>query len=113
MKLTMKEFALIVITGILSTTGSWFATTFLGAPVRAETAITQSADASKIATEAKGTADSIKGDVSTLKQSLAQLCNDYGQTIYRIDQNQQNIAAAVHATVVVGKSNLDPCKVEK
>lgn len=38
------------------------------------------------------------------------LCNNYVETVSRIDQNLQNIGEALKVTVVVGASNSNPCK---
>lgn len=53
---------------------------------------------------------SVRDSVTKVEGRLATLCNDYGQTVSRLDQNLQILGQALKAPVVVGKSNTDPCK---
>lgn len=48
--------------------------------------------------------------VDILDKKLSTLCNDYGQTVSRMDQNIQNIGKALKVSIVVGKTDNDPCK---
>lgn len=48
--------------------------------------------------------------VGLLQGKVDLLCNDYVNTISRMDQNIQNIARAIKATVVMGVANSNPCK---
>lgn len=48
--------------------------------------------------------------VSKQETIISTLCNDYGQTVSRMDQNIQNISKALKVPVVTGKANSDPCK---
>lgn len=57
--------------------------------------------------------DVVDKKVLEISNTVNLLCNDYGQTISRIDQNLQNFGRTLGASVVVGKASSDPCKINK
>ncbi len=89
------QLATVAIIGVVSFVGSWIGGYILNSPKQAEEAIA-----------------SVKNDVSEVKTRLSLLCNDYGQTVSRVDQNLQIIGEALKVKVVTGKTNVDPCKTQ-
>jgi hypothetical protein len=57
--------------------------------------------------------DNAAAATSALDQKVNLLCNDYTNTVSRMDQNIQNIGKAVKAPVVVGSTNTNPCLAKK
>jgi len=62
--------------------------------------------ASSTSSDIKRTSDELQATKTTVRV----LCNDYGQTVSRMDQNLQAIGKALRVNVVSGSSNIDPCK---
>lgn len=82
-----------VIFGIVGFAGSWLGGYILNGPEKASAAI------EKVDTKVNG-----------IQSNLLLLCSDYSQTVYRMDQNIQNVGKALDIEVVVGKSDSNPCK---
>lgn len=55
-------------------------------------------------------ADTASQDITKTSTALHTLCNDYSQTVYRIDQNLQILGKALKADIVSGNSNVNPCQ---
>lgn len=79
----------IIVSSIVTSAATWFANHFLDAP------------------EAQG------AEINELNTKVKLLCNDYGQTVSRMDQNLQNIGNALKVPIVVGNANSDPCNTKK
>ncbi len=81
--------------GIIGFAGSWLGGYILNSPKETQQALA-----------------SVTNDVSEVKTRLSLLCNDYGQTVSRVDQNLQIIGSALKVKVVTGRTNTDPCKTQ-
>lgn len=51
-------------------------------------------------------------EITQINTKVVSLCNDYGQTVSRVDQNLQAIGGALKVNIVSGKANVDPCKIQ-
>ena len=86
-------FPLVILTALVMQGANWTADYFLKSPEKADTKI-----------------EILANKLTTQTQILSTLCNDYGQTISRLDQNVQNIGRSFNVPVVIGKSNSNPCE---
>lgn len=87
------QLAMASIIGVISFGASWLGNYILNSP-------TQSANAINV----------VQTDVNKLDSRLTVFCNDYQQTVSRVDQNLQIIGRALKVSVVSGSSNSNPCQ---
>ena len=52
---------------------------------------------------------SVQANIDKVDSRVSLLCNDYGQTVSRVDQNLQAIGRALKVSIVSGNSNVNPC----
>lgn len=86
-------FGAIALTALITSASTWLGGYILNSPG-----------------QAAAVAQGLKDEIQIQRNKLDLLCNDYGQTIYRMDQNIQNLARAFEVPVVVGKADANPCK---
>lgn len=53
---------------------------------------------------------SVDSRVTAVDNRLTVLCNDYQESVSRIDQNLQIIGTALHVSVVSGSATVQPCQ---
>lgn len=84
--------AVILITASLTGVVNWLTNRILNSPNEAALALTETQD-----------------EVTQTRNVLSTLCNDYQQTVSRVDQNMQAIGKALKVNVVAGRADANPC----
>ncbi len=87
---------MIIVTALVMQGANWTGDYFLKSPERSDQRITI-----------------LDTKINRQAQILSTLCNDYGQTISRVDQNVQNIGTSLRVPVVLGKVDSNPCDESK
>lgn len=76
----------IIITSLLTSCVGWLATNLLSSPSAAAASI------------------------NVVNTKVEKLCQAYGDTVSRIDENMQSLGNALKVNVIKGRANSNPCK---